>query len=78
MALKWATTYCKNAKLIFKMDDDALVNTFLLLNVLQERQLLQSKTILCNSPRYFPDDLIALRDKKEKHRKKRKKKKNGF
>ena len=27
MALKWATEHCKNAKLIFKMDDDTLVNT---------------------------------------------------
>ena len=75
MALKWATTYCKNAKLIFKMDDDTLVNTFLLLKVLQERQLLKSESILCNSPRYFPDELIALRDNKKKNRKKKKKRK---
>ena len=66
MALKWATTYCKNAKLIFKMDDDTLVNTFLLLKLLKEKQFLKSKSILCNSPRYVADDLIPVRDLKKK------------
>ena len=62
MALKWATKYCKNANLLFKMDDDTLVNTFLLLKLLKEKQFLKSKSILCNSPRYVADDLIPVRD----------------
>ena len=65
MALKWATKYCKNAKLIFKMDDDTLVNTFLLLKLLKEKQFLKSKSILCNYPRFVADSCEGFEKEKK-------------
>ena len=62
MGLKWATTYCKNAELIFKIDDDTLINIFLLLKHLKEKEFLKTESILCYSSYLTPDEMMPVRD----------------
>ena len=62
MGLKWTTTYCKNAELIFKIDDDTLINIFLLLKHLKEKEFLKTESILCYSSYLTPDELMPVRD----------------
>lgn len=46
MAMKWISTYCKNAQFILKVDDDIIVNTFALVDHLK---LLKKQTKVNNS-----------------------------
>ena len=37
LALKWASTFCSNAKFVIKMDDDVFLNSVNLANFLESR-----------------------------------------
>ena len=47
MALKWATTHCKNAAFFLKSDDDALVNIFEWTQKAETAALDHSRLIMC-------------------------------
>ena len=48
--MKWIATYCPHAQFILKVDDDIIVNTFLLLrhlkNLVDHREL-EKRSIMC-------------------------------
>ena len=49
--MKWIATYCPNARFILKVDDDMIVNTFLLLRHLQyivKNEEINKRTIMCH------------------------------
>lgn len=50
MAMKWISTYCRNARYILKVDDDIITNIFYLikhLSTLEKHKLKASNTIMC-------------------------------
>jgi len=59
MGLKWVSMYCTNAKFVLKADDDAFVNIFELMNVV-ESQKKQEKLIVC--PLWKENSMPILRD----------------
>lgn len=64
-ALKWITEYCKNVDYVLKLDDDIVVNIFVLirhLNYIQSKNELEPKSIMCNLHR----KMKVIRDKKSK------------
>ena len=61
--IKWAVTYCSQAKYILKIDDDVVVNTKYYLNYLY-RHVQQTRTIVCNR-NFFA--LVARNPKKKNY-----------
>ncbi len=47
--IKWVSNYCSNAKYILKVDDDVFVNSFSLLNYLDNLKLETNNNLLCES-----------------------------
>ncbi len=66
MAMKWITEYCPNVKFILKVDDDIVVNTFLLLKHLRKVDKYQfnnnNRTIMCR----VWDKMQVMRNNKSK------------
>ena len=55
-AMHWLTTYCSNAQFILKVDDDIIVNTFLLLRHLKsmvEHKEIGKRTVMCHVNRHM-------------------------
>ena len=46
-ALKWISTYCSQAKYVFKSDDDTFVNIFLLVDLLRTTYVNEKRFVLC-------------------------------
>lgn len=45
---RWVRQYCKNAKVVMKMDDDVIVNMYLLMRRVIEMYTFYKKRVLCN------------------------------
>ena len=61
MALRWISTYCKQAKFVIKTDDDAFVNIFRLRHFLEENEG-KERLMACNI--WQANDMPILRDPK--------------
>lgn len=65
MSMKWISEYCNHTQYILKVDDDMLVNMFLLmrhLNTISNHSLVHQNTIMCN----FYYKVKVIRKKKSK------------
>jgi hypothetical protein len=52
--IKWVSNYCSNAKYILKVDDDVFVNSFSLLNYLDNLKLETNNNLLCRLRKRSP------------------------
>ena len=65
MAMKWISEYCKNAKLILKVDDDIITNPFIILRhlkSLKQHQVIKPKSVMC----LVWVGMVVMRDKNSK------------
>lgn len=46
MGLKWAATYCPSTKYIIKMDDDTVVNMYMLKSILDSLEMMQNRDFI--------------------------------
>jgi hypothetical protein len=52
--IKWVSNYCSNAKYVLKVDDDVFVNSFSLLNYLDNLKLKTKNNLLCRLRKRSP------------------------
>ncbi|CAG9762071.1 unnamed protein product [Ceutorhynchus assimilis] len=58
MGLKWASTYCPNAKYLIKMDDDTVVNMYILKTMLKSLENIYNKDFIAG---YKLENMLAIR-----------------
>ena len=57
LAFKWLTQHCQNAKFALKADDDAFVNIFEILDVIDEDYVNKNRTVVCAM---WPDNSMPI------------------
>ncbi|KAL4223620.1 hypothetical protein ACF0H5_017089 [Mactra antiquata] len=64
MGYKWISEYCRNAKIILKVDDDIVINMFKFFTDVYPKYSVKPKEILCNH--IHPGTMLIIRNKNSK------------